>query len=139
MITIYLKSISGDLTALEVEEKTTLDSLLHHLTVTHPIQYPANTTHLLREGGNTEETTLTDQEMVFVFFQKRVRQVLNRTEGTYFNYIEHHEYAFIPLFEKQLDGTSRWRRSDEIVFVPETVPREYIERNYERVYATSHH
>ncbi len=133
MITIYLKHMSGDMTAWEVEETTTLSTLLEYVTANYPTEYPRNSTHLLRGEEDREEIPLMDQEMVTVFFQKRVRQILNRTEGTYFCYKENYENTFLSLFEKQRDGTSRWRRSDEIVFVPETVPLEYIEGTYEAV------
>lgn len=134
MITIYIKCMSGNVNALEVEEKMTLSDLLQNLTKTYPKQYPPIYTRLFREEGK-EDTPLNDEEMVYVFVNENtLRQILNRTEGTYFYYRGDYESKLFPLFEKQKDGTSRWNRSDDIVFVPDYIPRDYIDKNYECVY-----
>jgi hypothetical protein len=60
--------------------------------------------------------------------------ILNMTEGTFFYYQETYQNILEFLFEKQKDGTSRWNKTDKIIFVPESVPHEYIMKNYEFVY-----
>jgi hypothetical protein len=135
MITIYIKSLSGNIHELEVEEKTTISNLLNYLTNTYPKQYPPRITQLIRDGKDKEDF-IDHNEMMFVFLHDEdpLQPILNRTEGTYFYGEGKYEKKLEPLFEKQKDGTSRWRRSDNIVFVPPWVPLEYIEKTYERIY-----
>jgi hypothetical protein len=127
--------MSGNIDTLEVEEKMTVSDLLQNLTKTYPKKYPPIYTRLFREEGKEEDTPLNDEEMVYVFVHENtLRQILNRTEGTYFYYRGEYETKLLQLFEKQRDGTSRWNQSDDIVFVPEHIPGDYIAKNYERVY-----
>jgi len=67
------------------------------------------------------------------------KRILNITEGTFFIYKGDYADFLEPLFEKQKCGTSRWSRTDKIVFVPESVPCEYLTTNYERIYPPSRH
>jgi hypothetical protein len=64
--------------------------------------------------------------------------ILNITEGTFFVYSGDYAALLNPLFEKQKCGSSRWQRTDKIVFVPESVPHEYVMGNYERIYPPIH-
>jgi|Laugresu1bdmlbsd_1035121.scaffolds.fasta_scaffold87117_2 hypothetical protein len=60
------------------------------------------------------------------------RLILNKTEGTYFVYTNDYTSVLKELFEVQPDGFSRWRREDEIVFVPDRLTA-YVMVTYERV------
>lgn len=64
--------------------------------------------------------------------------ILNITEGTFFVYTGDYASRLNPLFEKEC-GSSRWKRTDKIVFVPESVPHEYVMKNYERIYPPRRH
>jgi len=66
------------------------------------------------------------------------RIILNIIEGTFFIYSGDYSHILEPLFKKQIDGTSRWLRTDKIIFVPDTVPLEYVMKNYEPVYSPIH-
>lgn len=60
--------------------------------------------------------------------------ILNMTEGTFLVYDEEYDIQILaPLFEKQNCGTSRWCKTDKIIFVPEHL-NEYITKKYDRVY-----
>ncbi len=134
MITIYIKNLTGNIHELEVEEKCTISNLLNYLTNTYPKEYPPRITQLIREGKEDKEF-FDHNEMMFVFLHEDILQpILNRTEGTYIYGEGDYEEKLEPLFEKQIDGTSRWKRSDNIVFIPPWVPLEYIEKTYERIY-----
>ncbi len=60
------------------------------------------------------------------------RFILNMTEGTFF-VSKDYEKILITLFEKDFFGTSRWLRSDKIVFVPEHLFK-YVSLTYERIF-----
>lgn len=65
--------------------------------------------------------------------QSSQKIVLNMTEGTFFSYNgEDYERIVKSLFEKDYFGTSRWLRTDKIIFVPDNL-KEYVVRTYERI------
>jgi hypothetical protein len=62
--------------------------------------------------------------------------ILNLTERTYFEYSENYETTLATLFEKIDEmGSTRWKSSDKIVFVPENENiKKYVKHIYDKIF-----
>lgn len=137
-ITVYVKSLSGELIELKVDPEKGLKGVQHALTLFDSKQFPRSLTRVFFLDDNKVIT----ENMLLGVLIHTLDFYLNRTTGEFFasksdeRTAEHFAQLSTVLTVSQLHpqerGEARWKSTDHVVIVPKHL-HHYVASNYNHI------
>ena len=127
----FAKLMSGEIVSCAAD---TVEDFIRAISIQEEI--PMKQIKLFSEEGEllSNDSILLEEVLYNIFVDVKVPgMILNMTEGTFFSYDSDYSPLLNSLFEKNLRGESRWRRSDKIIFVQERLEG-YVTGKYDPVF-----
>ena len=127
----FAKLLSGEIISCAAD---TVNEFIRAISAQEGV--PMKQIKLFSEEGEllSQDSILLEEVLYNIFIDVIVPgMILNMTEGTFFSYDSDYSPLLKSLFEKNLRGESRWRRSDKIIFVQERL-ESYVIGKYDPVF-----